>query len=399
MSVIEEIPIDLRPDQSVKSAPQEVSINGARRFGREALHALSRRILGWPHQRLSAEPTTYPQEISQRGLATDGQEQGGHNDFLSRAEGRRRDGKLVRFAALVRQSFPKLSSAEVDDIILGKKFPEVKSLISKYIALEDALEQLSPSGQKGLLRSLERTKSDDLREDRMVLLNNLFMHNSAEKVMNEMEYDFNVTDISQLLNNKTIFKLVDVMLDNPEQYRLQLGIIFSQLSLHNIPRHLRNKMGALASDWEFSLKPENDQWNLCPDAEPRLKTAMEDDATVLVNGNILVKFEGKLTGLALRSFTTKEGKVFHEGNWYSPTDENLRETLRGEFDKGQAKVTVNTGTWTLMRPVADDDDGTLLDSARIHAAEMSDKLPDLIRGYTRKEYREREEPQREEPES
>ena len=86
-------------------------------------------------------------------------------------------------------------------------------------------------------------------------------------------------------------------------------------------------------------------------------------------------------------------KVFHEGNWYSPTDNDSRKAIRKAFDEGQARITLDKGTWTFMRPVSHDYDTKspaaedVLNQAKSYVSSMPDTLPEEIKGKTRQEYR------------
>lgn len=94
--------------------------------------------------------------------------------------------------------------------------------------------------------------------------------------------------------------------------------------------------------------------------------------------------------MCLNTFSTKDGGTFLAGNWYSPTDSQSRETIRGAFDGGTAKIVLQGGEWTIMRPLAEDRGRMpeeILQGARQFAAKLPDRLPDQMEGMTRHGYR------------
>lgn len=137
----------------------------------------------------------------------------------------------------------------------------------------------------------------------------------------------------------------------------------------------------------FQVTSSHDDWMLCPTAEDLMQESLRNQAVVLVNGALLMKFTGKLTGLCTRSFSTT-GATFLEGNWYSPVDPESRETIRQVFDRGEPRVSLTEGLWIILRSVDDSPKGErVLVSSRLSAANLPVSFPGTIRGIQRREFR------------
>jgi hypothetical protein len=140
----------------------------------------------------------------------------------------------------------------------------------------------------------------------------------------------------QDLNNEVVFDLLSLMLEKPENYRFHLAVILSQISLQGMPKELKSRLehalglsddGLSPNHPRFKIKLNYEGWWLCGKAEPRLKDSIKRRAVMLVNdGELLVKFTGRLTALCLKTFTTNDGCAFLAGVWYSPIDEEIRPT-------------------------------------------------------------------------
>ena len=197
-------------------------------------------------------------------------------------------------------------------------------------------------------------------------------------------------DVPEIFADDAIVEIISIMADNPAEYRFQLGALLTQISVNQLPESIGKKLKPIITDAELKLKSENGTWWLCGMAEPRLKNAIRDGALMLVNGRLLLKFNGKLSALCLESFATSDGVVFLEGNWYSPTDNTTRVQLRSQFDQGHTRVRLTTGEWTIMRPLDKDGNRTpeqILEDARQTTQQLPDRLPDRIAGLDRQAYR------------
>lgn len=189
--------------------------------------------------------------------------------------------------------------------------------------------------------------------------------------------------VPKLLLNERIYAQVSAMLENPNEHRLPLGIILSQISLDQIPEGYRKQLKPHMSGLKLKLETSYAPWQLCPDAENRLNTAIDDEAVMALgdkdNPYLLLKFYGKLSALCFEDFATADGKVFLRGNWYSPTDDDTKKELRNDFDKRRGVVTLSEGDWALMRPynaIAGDDLEKCLNKARQTALHIPEEYPD-----------------------
>lgn len=200
------------------------------------------------------------------------------------------------------------------------------------------------------------------------------------------------------MNNAFTYELIDVLLDNPEQYKFQLGVIFSQIPLSNIPEHIRRRLFPLTSDMELSVLLRHNAWEMCRQGEENLEKALTDGAIMLLNDVFVVKFVGKVSGIALRDETFSNGITVKKGLWYSPTNQ---EEVKRMFDVGNQFSTNVSGDWLLLRPIGDigeTESGSFV--VRVPAEEIlkkaqkavtshlvSNSLPDTIEGMSRQDYR------------
>jgi len=204
----------------------------------------------------------------------------------------------------------------------------------------------------------------------------------------------NVGDLGEVLNDESIYGLLTFLAAYPDRYRFQLGELLTSIRLDNIPEKLQRLIAPLMGDYECKLKPDNGSWYLCGQAEPRLKESLRKQAVVLVVGGggeplILVKFQGKFSGICLQNVQVGGGTML-AGNWYSPTDSDLKRLLRTAFDAGTARVTLGRGEWTIMRGLREyDGEGpeSQLDRYREYARQLPENLPRIIDGVDRARWR------------
>jgi hypothetical protein len=149
---------------------------------------------------------------------------------------------------------------------------------------------------------------------------------------------------------------VSTMLDFPERYRFQLGIIFSQTTVDQFPEYIQNKITPQGPSLKWSVTPSHGQWWLCSTGEIRLTDSISDTAVIAITDGeadcLLVKFCGRLSAVCLRNTKTETGTMFIQGNWYSPTDQGTKDMLRSSFGAQKGRVAMQTGNWTLMRQLS-----------------------------------------------
>mgnify|MGYP000267581228 CR=1 FL=1 len=199
--------------------------------------------------------------------------------------------------------------------------------------------------------------------------------------------------LPEIMSDSAVTKLIDIMANEPDRYKFQLGVLLSQVPFDRLPESLTQKLKPVLANLEFQIKVGHESWWLCGEAEPRLVDSIHNRAAVLVNGFLLVKFKGKFSGLCTRTTTVPSGQTFIEGNWYSPTGE-LRSAIKNGFDAGDAKLSIPAGEWAMIRPLANDQSRGLvandvLEQARNYAARIPERLPDQIKGMSRRDYRSR----------
>ncbi|MCK9351612.1 MAG: hypothetical protein WCT49_01240 [Candidatus Paceibacterota bacterium] len=199
-------------------------------------------------------------------------------------------------------------------------------------------------------------------------------------------------DVSQTVHLPIVSELIGIAVKNIEKHRFHIGMLLSMIPFSELPPETRVALRPVVSSFEQTIKPGHTGWYLCPEAEPLLVESLANDAVVLVNDSILVKMAGKLSGLCVKNYKTKDGFVFIEGGWYSPSDADSRRIVREANDRGDARVEVAGGAWSLMRSVEDSPDKSsdlLLAVAKEYSSKLGTALPDTIEGLSRKEFREK----------
>lgn len=140
-----------------------------------------------------------------------------------------------------------------------------------------------------------------------------------------------------------------------------------------------------------SLQANILHWELCADAEPRLRRSIKEKAVLLVDDVFLVKFYGRLSSLALKDAVLSDGSKIQKGYWYSPARTRFRDEIYTAFDNRETRLTSKDPVWVPIRKVHLGWFNTWF--ARRAAEKLPAKGPELLckrrRKYTRKRYRTR----------
>ncbi len=190
------------------------------------------------------------------------------------------------------------------------------------------------------------------------------------------------------LSHECVFWFIEGMLMDAWRYRRALGFLLTQLPLHHFPSPFRRTLASYTVPLALTVQPSFASWYLCSDAEPRLLQAIHDQAVLLVNGTLLLKFDGKFSAVALATTPLVDGTHLVAGCWYAPVDH--REELRSAFDRGESRCCV-AGQWTLLRELRECDQQaevcSLFQQAQRCAATLPAQLPPQIGRRTRESYR------------
>ena len=115
-------------------------------------------------------------------------------------------------------------------------------------------------------------------------------------------------------------------------------------------------LGFKRTSGEIDVALGHRKWWLCADAEPLMEAALGLGQVVVLTSEsdeplLAYKFRGKKTALCVQSFSTKSGKGFVEGNWYSPVDSTTRSSLADLHRLDFGRAIVGDGKWAYMRQV------------------------------------------------
>lgn len=153
--------------------------------------------------------------------------------------------------------------------------------------------------------------------------------------------------------NRVVLEMMNAMIGD-SRYRFQLGVLLTMVDFSDLPERLQRRIRAETVDSEQKLKLKHEHWGLCDEAEPRMVDAMYNRGIEALADNCLcLKFKGKLSAICLKTFKTKKGFTFLEGNWYTLVDEETRDRVLKAHYRGinNSVVDLNNSEWALMRAV------------------------------------------------
>ena len=219
---------------------------------------------------------------------------------------------------------------------------------------------------------------DPWQQRRLRTLNALFQ----KEPISIIEEEAAGVSLSVLFLHESVFLFLQgMLLLDYTQYRHELAVLLTQISLSGLPQHLCSRFTSTFS-LPLTLLPTYGSWFLCSFAEDRLRTSMDVHAVLLVNEVLLLKFTGKMSAIALHNAVLADGTVLVEGCWYSPID--YRNEIQAAFDRGESRIHFDDGQWTFIRSCYE---CYLLDQARAYVATLPEQLPQEIAGRTRQRYR------------
>jgi hypothetical protein len=266
--------------------------------------------------------------------------------------------------------------------------PLIKS-ISSLRTISDLFSSLNPDINRDLFEKLlPKVFKGDVKKTELLRI--ITSNVESRYLGTDMENaGIKIEELPQLLDDETILGIVDVMLDDPKSYRFELAQILSQIPIEKIPESMVAKLNPIAIDLELEIRPSQDGLYICSTGEPRMAEAMSKNAVVIVNGEIMVKMIGKMTGVLLDNVTTKDGVVLPKGMFYSPIDGKTRMAIKEAFDQGKSRVDLDRGQWAIMRPISETsvDTDLFLENAKIYAQSLPDTLPATIDGLPREQFR------------
>ena len=219
----------------------------------------------------------------------------------------------------------------------------------RYKFLSGLYNSLSTDQQETLNGIFEEGVSDE----ELRVLSDIFISSETSRLNDEVFLEKGeVKQIcTSLERNRLVLELMSLMVGH-EGYEYEMGVLLSLMDFSDLPQDIAARLSAEWVDAGFKLKIKNGLWSLCNDAETRLVDAMYSGAVVVVNDKLLVKFKGKFTALCLKSFTSREGFTFVEGNWYSPVDEETRQYLKNAYSRGCDTINIDSlSEWVLIRTV------------------------------------------------
>ena len=219
----------------------------------------------------------------------------------------------------------------------------------RYDFLNKLFDGLTTIQQERLIGYLEEQENSDEVE----ILNDIF---GSEETRSLTEVFFlthgELRNVCKcLFKNRMVLELMALMAGRDE-YSFEMGGLLSMMDFSDLPKNLQIKLNPALVESDQDLILKKSHWELCDDAETRMTDAMYNQAVMVVNDTLLMKFKGKLSAICLKTFTTKRGFTFVEKNWYSPVDMRTREKIKDAYYSGQDLAElIDYSEWVLMRAV------------------------------------------------
>ncbi len=139
-----------------------------------------------------------------------------------------------------------------------------------------------------------------------------------------------------------------------------VGYLHVLLAPDVTPPEVRSRMSHDSGSINATIKVEvpashgrvDGDYYLCDDAEDKLYWSLQKSHRVmLIDDTFLVKGEGKLAAVCLRTMETPTGTLFTRGSWYIPSNGKQHTFLYEERQKGPATMWMGIREWTYVRPL------------------------------------------------
>lgn len=196
--------------------------------------------------------------------------------------------------------------------------------------------------------------------------------------------------LPEILRHPALIEHLSVLLDEPDQYRFQIGVLLALITKSQLPHHIQERIQSQTVNEDMKLRVGFLRWSLCDDAEYRFMESFMKKTFVVVNQHFIVKMIGRMSALCLNTCTTPDGNTFYAGNWYSLIDEGSRNHIRRIYDQGIHQTTLASSHWGLMRTfgrLGYKEPEDVIQEVKAIVKDLPEKLPLIIQGIPRQQYR------------
>lgn len=267
-------------------------------------------------------------------------------------------------------------------------YPQLARLISPIDKAQPAIPEL-----REVFAALGKESDGEKQLD---VLDELFAQKSMNDVYHHLLASWGMyqKEISTFIKtNEHYLQFTEALLPHQDRYRFPLAILLSHYTAATLPMPWQQQLQSrfVSEAMKPSITERIPQWSLCSSSEQYVIRAMDDSAVTDVNGIMLVKHVGRLAGLCVINATTPEG-TFIRGNWYAPVEKEMREVIRNAHDYGIGHLSIDGGTWTLIRNLTDYagiEASDIVNQAEDCLTSLPNNLSKHINGHTRAEYRTR----------
>lgn len=251
---------------------------------------------------------------------------------------------------------------EKSKIRLRKHLDGQLDAVDDFVTFKELFEEtLNEADSRKVFEILDRMRMEDGGDVKAKILLEIIKNTNDDSERLNLESvvlanNMNMSELSEVFDGALSVKLLEVLLDNREKYADQIALMLSMLDASKLPLGLFNKIDSAIVDANLRVDPAYKGWYLCDTSEELLFKNLRSDV-ILINDSMLLKVDGKLAALCLKSFTLREsGRTFLAGTWYCPVDDKLRDDLMMRYRRGDLVADINEGSWMLMRSMTDLDE-------------------------------------------
>jgi len=267
------------------------------------------------------------------------------------------------------------------------------------VSLKELLDSLSDEDLDELIHQTEVCLKSETTYQivlKRALISTVFLSNSKNFMAQIVHYGFTGDIRKEKFDQPFFHFLFKLLARYPLTFPFQISLLASYISDASLKNEVEQMLGVAKDEYQGSFVESHANWDLCEHAELRMIRSLRENGILLLTdslgeGLILLKFYGKLTGLVLKSFTTKSGQIITQGLWVSPVSTKLRADLKQTFDRSKARVPLTSfnGDWVFMRGVDDENfkrdrepttsEGNNFEGVLLEARKIKNNPPNILK--------------------
>jgi len=125
--------------------------------------------------------------------------------------------------------------------------------------------------------------------------------------------------------------------------------ILSQVPITQLPEDIIQTIRPVPSNIDLgTILPYYANWSLCPAAENKMETAIQQDDIILL-GELVIKFNGKIVGMSEKNILLPDNHILLAGIWISPVTYGRRHILSAHQQGIRVMEESPEKTWVINR--------------------------------------------------